>query len=64
MAYSLPEMFRTEQEAKEAAVQSRLREVESGYRPTDYIILKITVSTTYSDGDEFISDMTRRERVE
>ena len=63
MAFALPDMFPTEQEAREAAAQARIRDVENGYRPTDYIILKITVKTIYDDDGRFVSDTKHRERI-
>lgn len=63
MAFSMPNMFRTEQEAREAIAEARIKDVENGYRPTDYIILKITVYTIYDDNGAFVSDTTHRERI-
>lgn len=63
MAFALPDKFPTVEAAHEAANESRIREVERGYKPTDYIIIKITAKTIYDDNGLFVSDTTHRERV-
>lgn len=63
MAFALEKRFRDEQETREAIAEARIREVENGFKPTEYIIIRNTYKSIYDENGLFVGDTTFGQRV-